>query len=64
VGRPERISPLRRPRRRWEDSIIMDLQEVGLGVMDWTELAQNRDMWRALVNAVMKFRFPLNRGTS
>jgi hypothetical protein len=40
-----------RPRRRWEDNIKMDLQEVGCGVMDWIELAQNRDRWRALVNA-------------
>ena len=48
--------PLGRPRRRWEDNIKMDLQEVGCGCMDWIELAQDRDRWRALVNAVMNFR--------
>jgi hypothetical protein len=52
VGRPEGRRPLGRPRRRWEDNIKMDLQEVGRG-MDWIELAQDRDRWRALVNAVM-----------
>ena len=46
-----------RPRRRWEDNIKMDLQEVGCGGMDGIELAQNRDRWRALVNAVMNLRF-------
>ena len=45
-------------RRRWEDSIKMDLQEVGGVGMDWIELAQNRDGWRALVNAVMNLRVP------
>ena len=48
---------LGRPRRRWEDNIKMDLQEVGGGI-DWTELAQDRDGWRALVNTVMNFRVP------
>jgi hypothetical protein len=47
-----------RPRRRWEDNIKEDLQKVGCGVMDWIELAQNRDRWRELVNAVMNFRVP------
>jgi hypothetical protein len=46
------------PRRRWEDNIKMDLQEMGCGVMDWIELAQDRDRWRALVNAVMNLRVP------
>ena len=46
-------SPLGRPRRRWEDNIKMDLQEGGCGGMDWIELAQDRDRWRALVNVVM-----------
>jgi hypothetical protein len=50
--------PLGRPRHRWEDDIKMDLQEVGSGDMDWIELAQDRDMWRALVNAVLNLRVP------
>jgi len=58
VGKPEGKKPLGRPRRRWEDNIKMDLQEVGCGGMDWIELAQYRDRWRALVNVVMKLRVP------
>ena len=58
VGKPERKKPLGRPRRRWEDNIKMDLQGVGGGVMDWIELAQDRDRWRAIVNAVMNLRVP------
>ena len=58
VGKPEGKSPLGRPRRRWEDSIMVDLQEVGCGGMDWIELAQDRDRWRTRVNAVMNFRVP------
>jgi hypothetical protein len=53
VGKTEGKRPLGRPRRRWEDNIRMDLQEVGCRGMDWIELAQDRDRWRALVNAVM-----------
>ena len=56
VRKPERKGPLGRPRRRWEDNIKMDFQEVGCGVMDWIELAQDRDRWRALVNDVMNLR--------
>jgi len=60
VGKNERQRPLGRPRHRWEDSIKMDLQEVGCGGMDWIELAQDRDRWRAIVNAVMKLLVPQN----
>jgi hypothetical protein len=56
VGKTEEKRPLGRPRRRWEDNIKMDLQEVGCGVMDWIELAQDRDRWRAIVNAVKNLR--------
>jgi hypothetical protein len=57
VGRPESRRPLGKPRRRWEDNIKMDLQDVGWG-MDWIELAQDRDRWRSLANAVINFRVP------
>jgi hypothetical protein len=56
VGKPEGKRPLGRPRRRWEDTIKMDLQEVGVGCGDCIELAQDRDRWRALVSAVKKLR--------
>jgi hypothetical protein len=55
VGRPEGKRPLGRPRRRWENNIKMDFQEVGRGCGDWMELAQDRDRWRALVSEVMNF---------
>ena len=58
VGKPEGRRPLSRPRRRWEDNIKMDIQEVGCGGMDWIELIRNRDRWRALVNALMNLRVP------
>jgi len=58
VGKPGGKRPLVRPRRRWENNIKMDLQEVGCGGMDWIELAQDRDRWRVLVNAVMNVRVP------
>jgi hypothetical protein len=60
VGKPEGKRPLERPRRRWEDNIKMDLQEVGCVSTDWIELAHDRDRWRALVNAVMNLRVPQN----
>jgi hypothetical protein len=56
VGKPVEKRPLGIPRRRWEDNIKMDLQEVGCGGMDWSGLAQDRDRWWALVNAVMILR--------
>ena len=58
MGKPEEHRPLGRPRCSWEDNIKIDLQEVGLEVIDWIELAQDRDRWRALVNAVMNLRVP------
>ena len=58
VGKPEGRRPLWRPRRRWEDNIKIDLEEVGRGCGDWMELAQDRDRWRALVSTVMNFRVP------
>ena len=58
VGKPEEKGPLGRHRRRWEDNIRMDLREVGCGCVDWMELAQDRDRWRALVSAVMNIRVP------
>jgi hypothetical protein len=58
VGRPEGKRALGRPRRRWEDNIKMDLQEVGWGGMDWIDMAQDRNRWRALASAVMNLRVP------
>jgi len=58
VGKPEGKRPLGRPRLRWEDNIKMDLQEVGCGGMDWIDLAQERDRWRAVVNVVMNLWVP------
>jgi hypothetical protein len=58
VGDPEGTRPLGKPRRRWEDNIKIDLQEVGGSFGDWMEWAQDRDRWRALVSTVMKFRVP------
>ena len=58
VGKPDCKRPLRRTRRRWEDNIRMDLQEVGRGCGDWMELAQDRKRWRALVSTVMNLRVP------
>jgi hypothetical protein len=58
VGNSKGKRSLGKPRRRLEDNMKMDLQKVGLGCMDWIDLAQNRDKWRALVKAVMNFRVP------
>jgi hypothetical protein len=58
VGKPEGRRPLGRPRRRWEDNIEMDLQEVRGGYGNWMEFAQDRERWRALMSTVMKLRVP------
>jgi len=58
VGKPEGKRPLGRPKHRWDNSIKMDLHKVGWGVMDWINLAQDRDRWRTLVTAVMNLRVP------
>jgi hypothetical protein len=58
VGEPERKKSRGRPTRRWDDNIKMALHEVGRGAMDWIELAQDRDRWQALVNAVMNLGVP------
>jgi hypothetical protein len=57
-GKPEGKRPLGRPRCRWEENIKMDLQEIRCGGMEWIELAQDKERWRALVNAVMNLRVP------
>jgi hypothetical protein len=62
VGKPEGKRPLGRPRRTREDHIKMDFQEVGCGGVDWTEVAQDRDKWRTLVNVVMNIRVSINCG--
>ena len=64
LGKPEGKRPLGRPRRRWENNIKMDLEEVGGSCGDWMELAQDRDMWRALVSKVRNIRVPKMRGIS
>jgi len=64
VGKPEGKRPMGRPRRRWEDNIKMDIQEMGGGCRDWMELAQDRDSWRALVSTVKNFRVQKMRGIS
>jgi hypothetical protein len=56
VGKPEGRRPLGRPRRGWEDGVRMDLREIGLGGVDWIGLAEDRDLWRAVVSAVMNLR--------
>jgi hypothetical protein len=58
VGKREGTRSLGRPRRRWVENVKMDLREIGWGGMDWIDLAQDRDQWRALVNTVMNIRVP------
>ena len=58
LGKPEGKRPLARPRRRWVDNIRMDLQQLGCGYMNWIGLAQDRDRWQTLVNAVMNLLVP------
>jgi hypothetical protein len=58
VGKPEGKRPLGRPKRRWVDNIKMDLREIEWDGMDWIDLAQDRDQWRALVNAQMNVQVP------
>jgi hypothetical protein len=62
VGKPEGKRPLGRPRRRWIDNIKMDHLEIGLSVVDWIGLAQDRYRWRALVNSAKNLRVPQNAG--
>ena len=64
VGKHEGKRLLGRPRRRWEDNIKMDLQEVGCGGIDWMDLAQDRDRWRGILNAIMNLGFHKLRGIS
>ena len=64
MGKPEGKRPLGRPRRRWEDNVKIDLQEVGGGCGDWMKLAQDRDMLRALVSTVRNLRVPKMREIS
>jgi hypothetical protein len=61
MGKPEGKTPLGRPRRRWEDGIRMDLREIWWGIVDWIQLAQDRDRWRALMNTVMNLRVVVPR---
>jgi hypothetical protein len=58
VEKPERKEPLGRPRRRWVDNIKRDLREIGWDGMDWIDLVQGRDQWRAIANTIMNFRVP------
>jgi hypothetical protein len=58
AGKPKGKRPLGRPKRRWMDNMKIDLREIGWDFMDWIDLAQDRDQWRALVNTVMNLRVP------
>jgi hypothetical protein len=61
MGKPEGKTPLERPRRRWEDGMKMDLREIGWGGVEWIHMTQDRDGWRAVVNAVMNLRLLASR---
>ena len=58
TGTPTGKRPLRRPRRRWEDNVRMDLKEIGINTRNWVDSAQDRDSWKALVNALLHLRVP------
>ena len=58
IGKPSGKRPLGRPRRRWEDNIRMDLEEIGINAGNWVDSAEDRDYWRALVNAALNLRVP------
>ena len=58
TGKPTKKRPLGRPRRRWEDNIRMDLEEIGINAGNWVDSAQDRNYWRALVNAALNLRVP------
>jgi hypothetical protein len=58
LGKPDEKRPLERPRHRWKYNIKIDIREIGCSGMDWIHLAQYRDQWRTLVNAVINLRFP------
>ena len=62
TGKPTGNIPLGRPRRKWKDNIRMDLKEVGINTRNWVDSAQDRNNWRALVNATLNLRFPLTMG--
>jgi hypothetical protein len=62
VGNPKGKRPLGRPRRRWENNIKLDLREIGWGVMDWIDLAEDRDQWKALVYSIMNLWVPYSVG--
>ena len=64
IGKHTGKIPLRRPRRRWEDNIRMDFEEIGINAGNWVGSAQDRDYWRALVNAALKYRVPQSHGVS
>ena len=64
TGKPTGKRPLGRPRRRWEDNIRMDLEEIGINSHNWVDSAQDRDYWRVLENAALNLRVPISHGVS